>query len=509
MERCDATVAQQWPRKQSTNPLTFLPFYFFALFYGITLRAEVTLPAIFGDHMVLQQGMTLPVWGKATPGEAISVSIAGRTGQTLAAPDGSWRVTLRPIPCADIPRTLLVQGKNQIEIHDVLVGDVWICAGEGNMEFPLSDATGGKDSQGEMSDHALRFFYTKNNEALGPDHQYPGHWVISTPLDSPNFSAVGYFFARDLRSVRHLPIGMIQCTTSASPAQAWMSHEGLSAPPSFSNYLAQSALRLGDHKTPSILFKQMIRPLIPYAMTGVIWYQGESNDGMDTLEYRRLFPRLIRDWRSQWRSGPFPFLFVQSAGFGDEQGALVESFKGANHQLRRGLPWLREGAACALTLPNTGMAIATDLGLSDDRQPPDKLDIGRRLALLARKGVYGEEIVDAGPTYHSMRIEGGKVRVSFKNSRSGLTLGTPHSQHNSFSPMLSTRLMGFALAGANEKWFPAGGLIEGQSVVLSSDAVPHPIAVRYNWKGFPNGNLYNKEGLPAAPFRTDTEQPEE
>lgn len=471
------------------------------------LHAEVVLPPIFGDHMVLQQGTTLPVWGKASPGEIVTVSIAGRSVQTAASLDGMWRVTIPPLSALASSTELLVKGNNLINIQDVLIGDVWICAGEGNMDFPLAESTGGKDTQGEPADHALRFFCVPKSLATDSGYQPRGRWMIASPLNSPAFSAIGYFFARDLRSTQRLPIGMIQCTTHESSVQAWISQRGLSAAPSLSGSLTKIASPENSQNAPSSLFNRLIKPLIPYALTGVIWYQGESEVGKAALNYRLYFQRLIRDWRTAWKQGPFPFFFVQSAGYGDMEGPVVESFYGEDHHERRGLPWLREGIACALRLPNTGMAVATDLGVPDEHIPPDKLDIGRRLALLARKRVYGENLVDAGPRYREMVCEGNRMRVWFQDSGGGLTLGVPPFPGDAEGPIIPTKLTGFAVAGNDHKWYAATARIEGKSVLLSSDAVQKPIAARYNWSGYTRGNLYNKEGLPAVPFRTDTAQP--
>ena len=472
-----------------------------------SLRAEVILPSIFCDHMVLQHGATLPVWGKASPGEVLTVSILGHSARTIAAPDGNWQVTLPPLVASPIPQHFIVQGNNRIEIQDVLIGDVWICAGDSNMEYPLSESTGGRDTQGEPSDHNLRFFYTPESLSEDPSRSTRGRWMTSSTQNSPSFSAVGYFFARDLRSSQRLPIGIIQCTEDESPAQVWVSHGGLSKKPSFSEYLTERVSQTADQKTPSSLFNRLVFPLIPYAITGVIWYQGESNEGFASLEYRRLFPRLIRDWREHWKQGPFPFFFVLAAGFGDQDGPVVESFNGDGHQPRRALPWLREGQSCALILPNTGMADATDLGMPDEHQPPDKLDVGRRLALLARKRVYGEPVVDSGPRYCCMSREGAKIRMRFQDVGGGLILGATPFQGDDSRAMSQTKPTGFAVAGKDGKWYAATALIDGSSILLSSDAVQHPMEARYNWSGYPRGNLYNKDGLPAAPFRTDTVQP--
>ena len=480
------------------------------------LSAEITMPPNFGDHMVLQQGMTLPVWGDAAPGEHVKVLMGGQSSETLADKSGKWRVILRPFPPSFSPQTLVIEGENRIELNDVLLGDVWIAAGEGNMKLRLADAVGGKDSDGATTDRGLRFFMPEERTSLQPEDHGRGKWVVCTGESALSFSAVGYFFARDLRSACRLPMGIIQCAVDDAPAQAWISREGLSVHPSFSGYLTALSSRcinskpseLPDQKTPSVLFNAMINPLIPFAMTGVIWYQGESNEGLAALEYRRLFPRLIRDWRTRWGQGAFPFYFVLPAGYGSPEGADVESLNGADGHAGRGLPWLREGILCATTLPNTAVASAVDLGDSDDRYPVEKLDVGRRLALLARKRVYGEQIVDSGPVFRGMHPEERKLRVWFDRVGGGLTIGVPPCQRDELTRNPGTRINGFSLSGKDGKWFPAQGKIEGASVLLSSDAVPYPEEVRYDWKGFPAGNLYNREGLPALPFRTDTRQPE-
>jgi sialate O-acetylesterase len=481
------------------------------------LHAEVTMPAIFGDHMVLQQGMTLPVWGKAAPGEEIAVRIAGRRGVTKADAAGRWRITLRPLPKSFTPEILVVEGSNRIEIHDVLIGDVWICAGGGNMEFPVSDSVTGREVAGSLKDRGLRFFTVGKAARAVADTEGSGRWVVCSPSEAASFSAVGYFFALDLRASQRIPVGMIACAWDESPAEAWISPRGLQKSPSFATHHAGSH-REGEgspgtptavmETTPSALFNGMIAPLIPYALTGVIWYHGESDEGDSALRYRRLFPRLIRDWREAWGEGPFPFFFVSLAGYGSAAGPAVEPFRNERGQPRRGWPWIREGASAALSIPFTGMAVATDLGVQDERQPPGKLDVARRLALLARHRVYGEDLVDSGPLFRSMAIEGKRIRIGFDSVGGGLCLGAPPWSPGVPEPLPATLLRGFAIAGGDRKWFPATARIEGTTVVLSSDAVPHPRAVRYNWKGFPDGNLYNKEGLPAPPFRTDCDQPD-
>lgn len=484
------------------------------------LRAEVRPAALFSDHMVLQQGATLPVWGTASPGETVTVRLAGRVAETRADASGYWRVTLRPLPPSFTPQTLVIEGRNRIEISDVLLGDVWICAGEGNMEFPLSRAASGRETPSRVTDLGLRLFTVRKRAAARPDRLGGGSWEICTATSSPAFSAVGYFFARDLRSTaQNIPIGVIDCSWKDTPAASWVSSRGLRQSPPFTAQLAafsaqrsllEGALPGSDERqrtVPSALFNGMVSPLIPYAITGLIWYQGESDEGAGAFQYRRLFPRLIRDWRAHWGQGPFPFYFVCLAGFGAEGGASVEPYAGEGGTVRRGWAWIREAQSEALHLPNTGMAVATDLGDPNDRLPPGKLDVGRRLALLARHRVYGEKVTDKAPVCTSVKTEGNRIRLEFAGADGVLTLGVPPWQPDGRLPAPATQLRGFAVAGEDRRWQAAQGRIEGGSIVLWSDAVPRPVAARYNWKGFCDGNLYSKDGLPVAPFRTDHDQP--
>jgi sialate O-acetylesterase len=476
--------------------------------FTISLSADVTMPSVFGDHMVLQQGVTLPVWGDASPGERVSVMIGDRYEETTADFRGHWRVNFRPIPKSTASFTVVINGNNRLEFRDVLAGDVWICAGEGNMEFPCSQSETGREMVESVSDPGLRLFIAPLSSGDAGKAQV-GKWLVCNPENAAGFSAIGYFFGRDLRSSQKIPIGIIQATEQGSPIRSWISKVGLEKAPSvpsaskdFSGKSSTSGL-----PDPGAIFGSMIEPIIPYAMTGVIWYQGESDEGFLALQYRRLFPRLISDWRERWKQGPFPFFFVSLAGFGSEDGNPVESFLGNDGLPRRSWPWIREGASAALTLPATGMAVASDLGVPDDRYPADKLDVGRRLALLARHRVYGEAVADEGPVFRSVHPEGKKIRVMFDSSGAGLICGASPWQPKGQPLLRGTTPKGFAIAGKDGKWFPASGTIEGESLVLWSESVPDPLCVRYGWRGFSLGNIYNKMGLPAPPFRSDTEQP--
>ncbi|MBM3856543.1 MAG: sialate O-acetylesterase [Verrucomicrobia bacterium] len=572
-------------------------FYFIFLFFvGITY-ADVTLPAIFGDHMVLQQGTSLPVWGEADPGERVTIKFVGQEVTTTARKDRQWRVNLRPVYLRSSPDVLIVDGKNHLEFSDVLVGDVWLCSGQSNMAFPLREADGGEAAVIHDEDDQLRFFVVPQKRALQPQRNLEGRWERCSRDSAAAFSAVGYFFGRDLRMATGMPIGLIGSYCGATSAQAWMSLHALQQVPSFSHYLAEYyqivrdfpknqetydqrkinheqdlaaweeqvgtpyQAELADWKlkckeacskllaqplkpdplcpkpmpplepeggvtAPTMLFNGMIAPLIPYAITGVIWYQGESNENQESpyswmvslpkstistkipsaFEYRRLFQRLIQSWRAAWGQGPFPFYFVSLAGFRKSTLDPIEMLIDDEGSLTPGWAWLREGQEVALALPETGMVVTTDLGNPNDIHPKDKLDVGRRLALLARKNLYAQQVVASGPSYRSIQQEGNKIRVTFDNVGKGLTVAAP-PWHYDGTTVIPHSLQGFAIAGDDRRWYDAVAFIEGNDVIVSSEFVLKPTAVRYNWKDNPTGNLYNREGLPAAPFRTDLDQP--
>lgn len=554
-----------------------LSFILWVALFLSPVKGTVVMPPLFGDHMVLQQGVSLPIWGSASPGEKILVQFVGQSGTTTADAQGRWQVNLHPVYLRSSPDVLTVEGNNHLQFSDVLVGEVWLCAGGSNMALPLEKASQGREMLTQAEDAGLRFFVVEKARSFLPSHQLQGHWERSTPMTAAGFSAVGYFFGNDLRSVTGVPIGLIGSYEEETPLISWVSLEALKEPPSFSAALAeyasirthyleaqasyaqqeqeyqvtlehwkkeveepynreianwreecvQARLKLqaqpvrpelakprplppplpdGGRQLPSSLFNGMIAPLIPYAIAGVIWYQGESDEGEAAFQYRRLFLRLIRSWRQAWGEGPFPFYFVQLAGHDKKTLSPIDPLLDEERNFNPGWPWIREGQAIALTLPETGMALATDLGDPNNVVPIDKLSVGRRLGLLARHSLYGEKGVAMGPFYQGMKKEGSKIRIFFQPTLSGLTLGTPPCNGEvAFSPSL--KLQGFAIAGANRVWEEAIAQIEGDSVLVWNEDIEHPEAVRYNWKEFPTGNLYNKAGLPAAPFRTDLDQP--
>lgn len=518
-----------------------------------SLKAAITMPGIFGDHMVLQEKKILPVWGWASPGESVTVVFKDQKVTTTAKLDGTWRVDLQPLSADDNPAVMTVSGKNTIVFEDVLVGDVWLASGQSNMEFGLQKDSRAAEMIPKATDAKIRMFFVPWATALEPQTNIAaktlspldGKWQVCSPevmrtnWAFRGFSAVGFYFATDLRKAVGKPLGMISAYKGGTPAQAWTSISGLGKDETLQHYVEkhqeirnnysnavvafpkkleahrtalkkwnadaakakveghplspQSAPKApveadGGHRAPGNLFNGMIAPLMPFAIKGVIWYQGEGN-GMNVplaREYATLFPRMISDWREQWGQGDFPFLFVQ-----------LPNFNSPVHW-----PWVREAQLKALALPNTGMAVTTDIGEADDLHPPDKIYVGKRLALVARQLVYGENIVTSGPLFHSMQREGNKIRLRFKNG-GGLKMGVPPppASGKTFPP--PTELKGFGIAGSDRKFISAEAVIDGDTVLVSSDQVLQPTAVRYNWAQNPEGNLYNAENLPAAPFRTD------
>lgn len=485
-----------------------------------SVQAEVRLANLFQDHMVLQQGQKVAVWGTAAPGERVTVSLAGKQASALAGEDGRWRVELGPL-AAGGPFEMRVEGQNALTLQDVLVGEVWVCSGQSNMAWPVERAANPEQEISQANYPLIRFFTVRQKVAQEPQSEVEGTWEVCSPQTVGHFSAVGYFFARELHRTLGVPVGMINSSWGGTPAEAWTSRPALEADPALrpilenwervlANYpqalqryqerlkqwgeeaakakaegravppRPQPPLGPGHPWTPGGLFNGMIAPLTPFAIRGVIWYQGESNAGR-AYQYRRLFPTLIQDWRRAWGRGDFPFLFVQLANF---MKTLPEPSESAWAELR-------EAQSMALSLPKTGMAVAIDIGEADDIHPKNKQEVGRRLALAALAIAYGKDVVYSGPLYESMSIEGNRIRLRFKHVDGGLVAKDGEG------------LKGFAIAGEDRKFVWAEARIEGDTVVVSSPQVPNPVAVRYAWADNPVCNLYNRAGLPASPFRTD------
>lgn len=633
-----------------------------ALGFTLPLPAAVTLNPLFQDHAVLQQGVAVPVWGMADPGEKVTVEFAGQSVATVAAGDGKWLVRLAPLTTGE-PRTLTVTGKNQIVLTDILVGEVWIASGQSNMERQLGLRAGQKPITGweaevtEANYPAIRHFSVAQAKALTPQQTVKGAWSVCTPETVQDFTAVGYFFGRDLHVARGVPIGLIHTSWGGTPAEAWTSEATLRQLPDFAAPLAAlkkldadpdlarretqakqeawyqkvdpgskadtawSAVRLemsdwrtmalpthwesagypdfdgifwlrrtfdlpnewdgGDAElhlgavddvdttwvngvsvgttmgwdavrvyrvpgallkhgqnviavrvldtgfggglyggkdalrlifsaggkaeplslagtwrckpgvalsvsgwppadfsqspsSPTVLYNAMLAPLLPYAMRGVIWYQGEANVGRER-QYRELFPAMIADWRQAWGLGDFPFLFVQIAPYKTMSPEIREA------QL---LSWQRT--------KNTAMAVTIDCGDANDIHPANKKPVGARLALAARALAYGEKLEYSGPVYESLQVKGAEAILSFTHLGGRLVAK-------------DGVLKGFTVAGTDKVFRPAQAEIRGDTVVVSATGVNQPVAVRYGWANVPEGNLFNQAGLPASPFRTDVD----
>lgn len=538
---------------------------------ALLARADVRLPAILGSNMVLQQDKPLPVWGWADPGETVTVTLLNQKKTATPGPDGKWIVKLDPIPASADAVEMTVAGKNTLTLKNLLVGEVWVCSGQSNMGFTLNRSHNAEVEIPKAKYPKIRLFTVARNPAFEPQADCKGEWVECTPETAPSFTAVGYFFGRDIHQALNQPVGLINTSWGGTPAQAWTAIEGLKSDPALEGYVksytdtvknleaskaryttetlprwetslkkwqeevgkpyqqarqkwareAAAAKAAGkpappepeqpktraprkpdepgkSPNVPTVLNNGMIAPIVPLAVRGAIWYQGESNSGMPVL-YRALFPAMIKDWRRQWAAGDqgdFPFLWVQLANYMKRDADPTQS--------DGGWPGLREAQSMTLKLHNTGQAVIIDIGEGNDIHPTNKADVGKRLALAGLKVAYGKDLVYSGPTYDAMKVDGDKIRISFKNTGTGLAiLAAPPIRLNQPPSQPLDKLVGFSIAGADKKFVWANARIEGNEVVVWSDQVKQPVAVRYAWANNPECNLYNKEGLPASPFRTD------
>jgi sialate O-acetylesterase len=440
-------------------------------------RADVRLGKIIGDNMVLQRDHELPIWGKADPGEKVTVRLADKEASGTAGADGRWLVRLPKFPAGG-PHELVVTGKNKIILKNVLVGEVWICSGQSNMEWPMTQVDNPKMEIDSADYPKIRLFHARHKKSDREVDDVVGKWEACSPTSVPNFSAVAYFFGRHLHKELNAPVGLIECAWGGTPAEHWT--------PSAS-FQADSALsQTSGHphsakvmKTPSVLYNGMIAPLIPHAIRGAIWYQGESNVPM-AKQYHRLFSAMITGWRKQWGQGDFPFLFVQLAPW---------NYAGINWP-REGCPLVREAQLRTLSLANTGMVVTMDIGDVDDIHPRNKQEVGRRLGLAARAIAHGEPIVHSGPIYKTMKIEKDKAVLHFDHVHGGLVAK-------------GGDLAWFEIAGKDRAFVDAKATIHGDKVVVQSDKVKQPVAVRFAWSDVALPNLFNQAGLPASPFRTD------
>jgi sialate O-acetylesterase len=456
------------------------------LFSPALARADVSVPKIFGDHMVLQRGMKVPIWGTADAGEEVMVKIGAQSQSAIADGSGKWRVTLDPLEGSKQPVEVTISGKNTITIKDVLVGEVWVCSGQSNMGFSLKNATGAKAAIAAADRPTMRLFMVGRAIKDTPQGDLSdGEWKPCTPESVPEFSAVAYFFLTELQKKVDAPIGLIQPSWGGTRAEAWIprpTFDALKLPyePAWTeqwlnprqNPKAKKPTPSRPHEGPAVLYNGMIHPIAGYAFKGVACYQGETNTAYGE-DYRRVLGALITSWRAAWGQGDFPFLIVQ-----------LPNFKADT----RFWPLTRQSQAqVARDLPNVGLAVTIDVGEDDTIHPPNKLPVGRRLALLAERMAYGMDVAASGPTFKSMKIEGGSVMITFDHLERGLIAK-------------GDAVQGFELAGEDGKFIPAHAKIEGDAVIVSAEGVQLPSTVRYGWQYAPTCTLYNKADLPAAPF---------
>lgn len=452
---------------------------------AVVLRAEVTVPACFSDHMVLQRDQPIPVWGWDAPGTAVTVRL-GETVQTTAANEqGAWRVDLPP-QSAGGPWQLVVEGSSVRQFADVLVGEVWFCSGQSNMEWPVRASSFAEQEIAAANFPQIRHLKVEHRPAKTPVADVPANgWRVCSPETAGDFTAVGYFFARELQRELNVPIGLIGCNWGGTRIEPWTPPIGFESTPA----LADIAGKLAElpevnaegnvnHQSPLALYNGMVHPLVPYAIRGALWYQGESNNGEGMLYFEKM-RALIAGWRAVWQRPDMPFYFVQLAPFRYQRDPAD-------------LAGIWEAQAAALDLPHTGMAATTDIATLNDIHPPNKQDVGRRLALWALAHDYGrEDLVYCGPCFHEAIPEGDALRVRFDHADGGLATrdGEPPTW--------------FEVAGATGDYVAAAAQIDGQELVLRADGVAAPRRVRFGWSQEAEPNLVNGAGLPALPFRSE------
>lgn len=440
--------------------------------------AEVKPNSLFSDNAVLQQGISVPVWGTAADGEKVTVTFQDQRVSTKAR-GGKWMVRLKPLKAGG-PYAMTIEGSNRIELKNVLVGEVWVCSGQSNMGWTLKDSTGGAEAIAASKDPMLRLLSVAPHPSDVPEDDVNSKWLEAGPETTGWFSGVGYFFGRDLRKALNVPVGLINASYGGTRIQTWMSARVLKPTPEMDAMLKDWPEWAQKPNYCTVLYKAMIHPLLHYAIRGAIWYQGEGNAG-EAFRYRTLMPDMIRNWRDDWEQGDFTFLMVQLAPY---QKIVTEPEESMWAELREAQ--LLTAQHC----PNTGMAVITDYGDPDDIHPKRKEPVGARLALAARAIAYGEKIVYGGPAYRSVAFKGNRAILEFDSVGSGLVAKDGD-------------LTGFTIAGEDRKFHNANATIVGDRVVVSSPDVPKPAAVRYGWSNCPVVNLFNEEGLPASPFRTD------
>ena len=497
------------------------------LSFSVVAHANVTLPDVISSGMVLQRDQAVPIWGKADPGEAITVRFNGQVRNTTADANGRWVIRLQRLKATATPAVLMVEGKNKIELQDILVGEVWLVAGQSNMQRLLSETANGLEAIAAATHPTIRLFNVSRQVAFKHAPPPLGIWRACSPESVKDFSAAGYYFGVELQKALNVPIGLINSSYGGSQAEAWTPVEYLVASADLKPTVDRTKIwdeerprvrvqydeaikqwreeadkakaagavprpsppvpdALREYRVASSIYNGMIEPLIPFSIRGALWYQGESNEAR-AQQYGMLLPVMIKSWRERWGEGDFPFGIVQLPNYREAKAEPADE------------PWshVREAQRrTAASVPHTGLIVTIDIGEARDIHPKNKLDVGKRMARWALADVYKQKIVKSGPVFQKAEIKDSKIVVTFSEVGSGLKLR---------SGATSTGPEEFAIAGADHKWYWAEAKVVGRNrVEVWSPQVSQPLAVRYAFNNNPkNPNLTNDTGIPAGPFRTD------
>ncbi|MBC9797155.1 sialate O-acetylesterase [Sinomicrobium weinanense] len=454
----------------------------FLMLLGVSLRAEVKLPAIFKDNMVLQQQTEAPVWGKASPGKEIKVTTSwdNKSYTTSTDKTGNWKLAVST-PVAGGPYSVTISDGVELELNNVLIGEVWICSGQSNMHFPMKGyynqpMLGSNRAIATSYNPSIRLFTVDQKISLETLDDLGGQWTECTPEEVAKFSATAYFFGKMLQETLGVPVGLISTSWGGSPIESWMDEATLKTFEEVN--LPKKEAKNFTHKSPTTLFNAMIHPLIGYGIRGAIWYQGEGNRHTPEL-YRKLMPEMVKSWRKAWDRGEFPFYYVQIAPYNYKENGISAFFREA--QLR---------ALSEIT--NSGMACLMDAGDKNCIHPPDKRKAGERLAYLALDKTYGKKgFASSGPVLKDVEVEGNRVKLTFSNASNGLTA-------------FGKELENFQIAAKDKVFHPAKAIITKEGITVYSENVESPVAVRYAFQDYAMGDLFNTEGLPASSFRTDS-----
>ncbi|WP_020530389.1 sialate O-acetylesterase [Flexithrix dorotheae] len=488
------------------------------------LKGEIRLPAILSDSMILQRNQPIPIWGWAEPGEKITVNFGGQSVETETEVSGKWLVNLKPLEANANPQTLSITGSEKIDLNGILIGEVWLLTGQSNMQWELQQANNGEEEVSKAHHSHIRLFNVSRGVAFKKHEGVLANWQECTPASARKFSAAGYFFGLDLHQNLNVPIGLINSSYGGSQVEAWMPEEYLLASDDFRPCVERTEIwekerpavqakfeqdlknweeavkqteingeklprkprvpdALRDYRIASSIYNNMIAPLIPYAIKGAFWYQGESNEER-AEQYGLLLPVFIKSWREKWGQGDFPFGIIQLPNFREVcETPMDEAWSHIREAQRR----------TVVNTVNSGLIVIIDIGEANDIHPRNKLDVGNRMSLWAREKVYGENIKGTPPMYVRSGVKDEKIEIWFEEVGTGLQTKDGGD------------LAEFAIAGADKKWYWAKAKIVGKDKIeVWSDKVLSPIAVRYAFNNNPaNPNLTNETGLPASPFRTD------